>query len=287
MWKAIQTETKKAFQSGGFRISIGIGMLVCIMQTIWFYVNIYSVSRETLEYISDLTMKDPGYGEWYATRLLEGWLGCESYSSYKAFFLLALPLLAVLPYGISLFLEWRSGYAMQMLVRCGRKNYIGGKSVATFLSGGVVVAVPLIMSLLFCACYLPAVGIDMLSMQGQLIDRNMWSELYYELPVVYALLYILVIFIYGGIFALLPLLCTGWFDNRFGILIFPMMVYCMLNYGISNLFPQFSPYNPAVFLDPGQPVSSNTTLGVVITTAVLLGMEVILLFISNRRRDFL
>ena len=287
MCTIVQTELKKAFSSFSFLFSLLLGAVTCILQSLWFYSHVYRSNLSMLSYVCGLSNEDPKYGEWYATCLLEGWLGCESYSSYKSFFLLVLPLIAVIPYGISLLQEWRSGYVMQMLVRCGRKQYITAKSIAVFFSGGIVIAVPMLVSLIVNLCYLPATGIDMLSMQGQLIDRNMWVNLYYDSPIVYALCYTIVLFLYGGIYAVSSVICTGWLDNRFTIWIFPLMLHCMLSYGVYNLFPEISAYNPAIFLDPGQPVSSNMTFGIVVTTVVILIVEGMLLWLSNRRRDFL
>ena len=118
MCTIVQTELKKAFSSFSFLFSLLLGAVTCILQSLWFYSHVYRSNLSMLAYVCGLSNEDPKYGEWYATCLLEGWLGCESYSSYKSFFLLVLPLIAVIPYGISLLQEWRSGYVMQMLVRC-------------------------------------------------------------------------------------------------------------------------------------------------------------------------
>ena len=61
----------------------------------------------------------------------------------------------------------------------------------------------------------------------------------------------------------------------------------MLFYGVYNLFPKFAAYNPAMFVNPSQLVFGITFRGIIIVTVVILIVEGLLLWLSNRRRDFL
>jgi hypothetical protein len=285
--EVITTEMKKAFRSKGFFVAALAGVLVAVIQTIWAYQNIYQVNMKERNHILGLPVTDEHYGSWFQTCIMQGWIGCEYYSSFNQFLFLSLPLFAVLPYSISLYSEWKSGYAMQMLVRRGRKQYITGKALAVFFSGGCAIAAPLLISLLLSACYLPAVGIDPISLQNVVGNSMMWSALFFEKPILYAISYTGIVFVYGGIYAEIPLLCVGWMENRFGTLIFPMLLHCMLFYGVYNLFPKFAAYNPAMFVNPSQLVFGITFRGIVSVTVVILAVEGLLLWLSNRRRDFL
>lgn len=124
-------------------------------------------------------------------------------------------------------------------------------------------------------------------MQNVVGNSMMWSALFFENPVLYAISYTGIVFVYGGIYAEIPLLCVGWMENRFGTLIFPMLLHCMLFYGVYNLFPEFAAYNPAMFVNPSQLVFGITFRGIVSVTVVILAVEGLLLWLSNRRRDFL
>lgn len=287
MKQVIHMEIKKAFRSKGFAVALLAGILLAVVQTFWAYRNIWLPNQAELDYILRLPVTDENYGSWFETCILQGWIGCEYYSSFNQFLFLALPLFAVLPYSISLYSELASGYAMQLVVRCGRKKYTCAKMLAVFISGGTAAAVPLLASLFLSACYLPVHGIDPLSMQNVIGNSMMWAELFFEYPVLYALAYTGVVFLYGGIYAEIPLLCVGWMENRFGTLVFPMLVHCMLYYGIYNLFPKTAPYNPALFLNPSQIVFGITASGILLLTMGLLMLEGIFMYLANRKRELL
>ena len=207
MKEVITTEMKKAFRSKGFLVAALSGVLLAVIQTIWAYQNIYQVNMKERNHILGLPVTDEHYGSWFQTYIMQGWIGCEYYSSFNQFLFLALPLFAVLPYSISLFSEWKSGYAMQMLVRRGRKQYIISKAAAIFISGGCAAALPLLVSLLLSACYLPAIGIDPISMQNVVGNSMMWSALFFEKPVLYAISYTGIVFLYGGKYPEIQILC--------------------------------------------------------------------------------
>ena len=195
MKEVITTEMKKAFRSKGFLVAALSGVLLAVIQTIWAYQNIYQVNMKERNHILGLPVTDEHYGSWFQTCIMQGWIGCEYYSSFNQFLFLALPLFAVLPYSISLYSEWKSGYAMQMLVRRGRKQYIISKAAAIFISGGCAAALPLLVSLLLSACYLPAIGIDSISMQNVVGNSMMWSALFFEKPILYAISYTGIVFV--------------------------------------------------------------------------------------------
>ncbi len=287
MKSMLGVELRKAIKTKGFLFSAAIGIVMAILQTMWFYNNVYCVNDELYIDVLGMDYMDDNYGNWFECGILEGWLGCETYSPYNQMFYIVFPLLATIPYGISLYNEWSSGYAGQMIVRSGRKIYLCGKLIAVFVSGGLAVVVPLLVSLLLAACYLPAIGVDPVSMQAVVTNRDMWANLYYEYPVVYASCYIVFDFIYGGLFAVLAMVSSKWFDNRFGILVFPLLVHCALYYGISNLFPQIRVYNPSVYLNPAQLSGTNVFLCIGIITLVLLIGQSLIYWFSNEKRDII
>lgn len=285
MREVLKVELKKAFRSKGFIIALAAGIFIVVLQFVWFFRNTYRMNNQLYDYVMGLNYMDSNYGSWFETMLLEGWMGCECFSAYNNLFFLVFPLLAAVPYGISLCNEWRSGYAGQMLIRCGRKRYLTSKILAVFTSGGTAVAVPLLLSLLMMACFLPAYGSDPIAMQAALGNNNMWAGLFWEQPVLYALCYSLLDFVFGGIFACITLVCSRWLDNRFGAVMFPMLLNCTLYYGGISIFSELSRYNPNAYLNPEQPygeISFSVLLPML--AIILVGLAVIYIF-SNRRRD--
>lgn len=287
MNKVLGMEMKKALKTKGFRIALLAGGLVSVLQSIWVCINILSINNE--EYHSTLSWKttDNGYGWWFESGILEGWLGTEIFSPFNQLFFLILPLLAVMPYGISFYREMNSGYAGQIITRCGRKKYLRAKFTAVFVSGGCAAAAPLLFNLVTAACFFPAIGSDSLALQSSVANGDMWSGLFYEQPVLYALFYTGIDFLYGGIFACIALVCSIWVSNWFGAVIFPLIVNCTLYYGMDNLFPRLRPVNPAIFIFPSQIYRTNRFDCIVLVTGMLvLGMAVIFMW-KNRIRDIL
>lgn len=282
VWKV---EIKKALRSKGFQVAIIIGILICILQMVWVYRNTYAVNESEYQHVMTLSEKDEGYGTWFEMGILEGWLGCEVYSPYNQLYFIIFPLLAAMSYGLSYYNEWESGYAGQMLIRCGRKTYQNAKFGAVFISGGLAVTIPLLLHLIGTACYLPAIGVEPISRQAMVANRDIWSGLYYEAPVLYALCYTGVDFVYGGIFACMTLAGSKWFSNRFAAVLFPMVVYCTCWFGLTSLVQEWNLYNVMIHINPAQIYGTDQLAVLSFITGVLLICIVAVFKISNRRRD--
>ena len=95
MKEVITTEMKKAFRSKGFLVAALSGVLLAVIQTIWAYQNIYQVNMKERNHILGLPVTDELYGSWFQTCIMQGWIGCEYYSSFNQFLFLSLPLFAI------------------------------------------------------------------------------------------------------------------------------------------------------------------------------------------------
>ena len=85
MKEVITTEMKKAFRSKGFLVAALSGVLLAVIQTIWAYQNIYQVNMKERNHILGLPVTDEHYGSWFQTCIMQGWIGCEYYSSFNQF----------------------------------------------------------------------------------------------------------------------------------------------------------------------------------------------------------
>lgn len=287
MKRVLKMEWNKLIRSKGLWISLVLGMMLVLLQFIWIYRNSYRENNQILEYVLTLAPGEIGYGEWYEQGILEGWVGTETKAPYNSIIYLVLPLLAAFPYGLSLCNEWRSGYASQLVTRCGRKKYFAAKYTTTFAGGAIAVAFPLLVDLLCAACIMPAIGSDPLAMQSSVRVRDMWGTLYFERPVLYALGYVVIDAVFGGIYACMTLVCSGWTANRFSAACFPVLVYITLIYGVSSLFPDTGHWNPAYYENPSHFLYSTycSFEKMVILLLGMLAILIVLYFLQNRRRD--
>ena len=84
------------------------------------------------------------------------WFGLNSGSPYKVTFLTIFPVLAMMPHALSYHLDRKGGYIKNVYTRTKKINYLTAKYLAVFLSGGLTVLFPYLVSLPVTACMLPA-----------------------------------------------------------------------------------------------------------------------------------
>lgn len=285
--EVLKMEGRRLMRSKSLAISLLAGLVIVLLQFSYFYTNTYRINQGWRNYVLGASYGDSAYGDWYENGILEGWLGCETFSPYNQLFFLILPLLAALPFGISLHSDWKSGYAAQIITRCGRRRYFSAKFAATFVGGGAAVAIPLLLSLLITACFVPAIGSDPLAMQSVVRQNDMLGGLYYEHPVGYALCYAVVDFVFGGIYACTTLAVSRWFDNRFGAVCFPLLLQCALVYGVDSLWIESRSFNPAFYINPSHSSFSLycSIPRMLLLFVIMLAVLIVLYIIGNARRD--
>lgn len=281
MGKMLKIEFRKVIKSKTLWLSIVIGCVIAVMHTVWVYKKIYMVNNDIYNYYfteNNRTVVD----DWFETGVLQGWLGTEGASVYNQMFYFLFPLLATMPYGLSMFREWNSGYSNQMLIRTKRKNYFMAKYIATFVSGGMVLVIPLALSLVMACCYLPIIGVDPMAMAG-MSGFRMWINLYIDKPILYALGYMIINFIYGGISALFTMVISNWCTNSFLALIFPMITNIFMTMGIGNLFIDIRNYIPGNFVNPIQHMHYEFNMILTVTLILLILVTTIYYCICNKK----
>lgn len=281
----LKIELKKALRSKTFIFAICLGAAIALLQIIWFYNNIYLPNNQMLNKLSTWSIYDQEYGTWYETGVLEGWMGCEGYSPYNQVYYIMFPLLAALPFAWSLFSEWKSGYVNQMVTRMPMHQYIMAKYIAVFISGGIAVIVPLIINFVIIACFVPCIATDPMSMQVIMSVNCFGALLYLKYPVLYVLLYLVIDFLCGGIYACIALLVTHCFDSPFPVITFPLLLHCCLLYGIETLFPDFIAYNIGAFINPAYTSNKISGMSVALTIFTLLLIMTGIYYLVNRKKD--
>ena len=123
--------------------------------------------------------------------------------------LMIVPLLASLAFSDSWFCERTSGLSSVLLTRYPARKYLWNKALASFIIGGLVIAIPIAFNYIWCVIAFPPEapksyigGISSLPMYD-----HFWKNIYFNIeytrnPYVYALAAIIGTFIYGGISAI-------------------------------------------------------------------------------------
>lgn len=287
MRQVVSLELKKAFRTKGFYIALVVGLLISLYHTVLIYRYAYAPNNAEYEEVAEAGEMDKEYGYWYEIGVLDGWLGTELQSPCNQLFYLLLPFLAVLPYGSQLFSEWNNGYAGQMIIRCGRRRYLTARGIAAFVSGGCVIAIPLLVNFLSIACFMPIIVTDPMALQSVVPGRALLGDLVYEAPALYAAWYIFIDFIYGGLFALMALAITQFCNNGFVLTILPLMFNCCMYYGVHNLIPDINAYNISLIPNPAQQGMKLTWHSLFLSMSGTFLILIVLFAASNYKKDVL
>lgn len=219
MKKALKIEFQKLKASRLFWMALAVGIIICSIQ---IANNVSWVS-----YVMEVRKNDIHPHGLSSISLLIRWIGSDNYTALGRLFFMILPLLAAMPYGTSSFREYKSGYAFQLISRCGKKKYTAAKLIVGFMSGAVVIGVPMLLNLMLNAMVCPLGGVPVVSMTG-VWQGSFFSELFYTQPVVYMILQLLLGMAWGGVCGLMALTYSSFLKNSIMIIIAPEMTMIVL-----------------------------------------------------------
>lgn len=273
MRRCLGVELRRSFWNFGLVAALAIGLVLAV----WHYFqNVLPMT----EYLDDyLTYADQAT---YPHSVFNKWLGGELSSLQSFLYFLLLPVIAVLPFGTSYHLEEKSGTIKNILIRCKRSQYYLSKYIAVFLSGGATVVLPLLVNLGLTSATLPALLPQCMTGTFPIFSNAMWSEIYYTRPWLYLLLYLILIFIFSGLFSCMALAFSHFLRNGFVIMISPFLVHLFL-YTLCNTLRlrEFSPFN---FLSPAQPAGT-ASFAVICMEGLLAFLVTFGVFVYKGLRD--
>lgn len=197
-----------------------------------------------------------------ATTLFCKWLGGDAGQfTTVAFYFLAF-LVCTVPFSWSLLSEKISGYEKQIVIRTGRGNYYFSKYVASFCSGAVVVAAPLMLNFVLSACFVPAFQPQSYSeLYYGIPSTYLWADLFLTMPLLYVFLYIALAGIMAGLWATVGVSLSFILRNKVAVMICPYLMLLFLHLfwnsfagAIFNIYVQMS---PIYFIIPRELTFSN------------------------------
>ncbi|MDO4599784.1 MAG: hypothetical protein Q4B39_06160 [[Ruminococcus] gnavus] len=214
-------ELKRAFYSRGMLLSLTIGCLLSLAHVIQYqilpnYLNRGMIIPEMTEFSKVRTVVPSAIaGSWLAGNPTN-WAGFV--------FFLILPILAMLPFGVSYFSDRESGYLKNLYTRMPRKQYLTNKFLAAFLSGGTAVVVPLVLNLICSLIFLPNLQPPTIHPYNFINPTRFLYELYFSRPLLYIGLFIVLDFLLGGMFACIALAASYLSDYKIIVGIVPFFL---------------------------------------------------------------
>lgn len=172
--------------------------------------------------------------------------------------------------------EYRSGYLNMMLGRMGWKQYGWIRILTTGISGGMVIAIPIMVVCIFG--YIVGVpGIEGLENSGLYYGTRMWYYLE-EYGDWYILIGKTILgFLFGALWAIVGLAFSVWFYNRYVTLLAPFILYEMM-WILLYKFPVLNP----IFLLRGDDLQSYPLSGFM--ELVYLVIAIIVVWLGLKRR---
>lgn len=223
-----------------------------------------------------------------AETMADFWIGMDFSTWCATAFFFLLPLLAVLPYGSSLHREYKSGYLNLITPQISQKRYFAAKFLASFLSGGAVIVLPMIVNVIFVACTVPMRLPSVLEViYNGVYGFGLWAEVFYTHPVLYILLYLLLDFLFSGAIATIPMALYK-LKNRGLVLILPFLTLMVFHIFLSLLY-RFIPFclSPLDFLRAVNVSPYGANLWIVAAEFILLLLPGMLTVLAWRKKDVL
>jgi len=278
----VKTEIRKSLSGWPFWLTLLILCGMTIYSALFIIHSDLEASTRIVRKVVDLE-SNPMLS---VKSLYSNWIGAEWMTPFSTLFFFVFPLCAAIPYGLSLYQERRSGYMGQMVLRETRARYLLNKYVAVFLSGGLVIAVPVVLNIMIIALYFPAHAPDLnYDIYTTVKAFSFGSKLYYEIPWLYLMIRVAVIFWYGGVAATVSMAVTFFSRNRFVILFTPMLFFLLLNYSYT-LFQVPYEISPLRFLGSGNVYYVVTPI--VIGEALFLSfLTIAFIGLRGRKKDVL
>lgn len=243
MLKVMHMEIKRAFRNRFFYFAVLLGCSIVALHIVLYVIPAPKITEEGLR-----------HGQ-YPLSLFNRWIGFMFTALPTSLFYFLFPVIAALPFGDSYFIDKKSGFIQNICVRTKKQYYYLSKYISVFISGGTAVVIPLVLDLWITAMIVPAVIPDASTGLFPIMERSMWSSLFYSHPYLYTLGYIVIDFIFGGLFATLALASSCFIYNRFVILLMPFLLYMAIFFITDINFA--GEYNIHQFLKPSQPTFAN------------------------------
>lgn len=223
----------------------------------------------------------------------KAWVGGDGLSLAALLFYTLLPVATALPFGWSYYVERKNGYLKNVYSRIDRKIYLVGKTIAVFLSGTAVAGICLVVNILLVLAKIPLITPSAwYNLYNQVKFGTLWADLYYSIPGLYVLLYMLLTAFYGGVFALLSFAAGCWFHNIFAVLFSPFLLMMIAGYLETVIQSRMGDrilieVVPTRFLHPESAHYLITSWAAALVTAGLIAVSLLTIYFRGVRNETL
>ena len=145
------------------------------------------------------------------------WIGIDGFDFSAIIFFFLIPFIASIPCSTLLRQDINNRFFIQLKIRKSIKNIIWSYASIALIFGFIVISIPLLINLTLLFAFLPNVKPDdLINLNLLIIHKNtLFVSLYYNHPLIHAILSILFASIWGGLFSLFTFTCSFFIKNKF------------------------------------------------------------------------
>ncbi|MGE8204971.1 hypothetical protein ACQKP0_10435 [Heyndrickxia sp. NPDC080065] len=204
-------------------------------------------------------------------------------TSLTMLFFLLLPILASLPFADTFSKDKQSGYLRSILSKGKMKEYFKGLYITNFITSGVMITIPLLVNIYLAFMILPNVKPDPVVNSRMSLDfmNSFFPELYYSHPLIHMLFYVVLAFLFSGMFATISLSISFFVKNRFFILVSGFLLQMILS--LVFQFTENYGWIPSSFLlEQSQPSVSLVVTVFIFCCGMMLSTLIYILGVKKR-----
>lgn len=270
MYSILKLELKRAFINRFFAISVLIGSIISVLQTV----------DASLSYAFDINLEY----DIYPISVFNSYIGLSMTSVWTYVLFMIFPLIASLPYASSYLSDVKGGYVKTIFIKTKKVYYFLAKLLAVFLSGGTVVLLPLIINLLLTALCVPAVIPDISVGTFPIFGDSFAADLYYTHPFIYILMYDLIIFVTSGVLACTALAFSHFIKYKYVVTLSPFLLFMAISF-ISSMISQKNPLNISEWILPFQQYQNLSLFIVIMELLVIFCISCFIYFFKGLYND--
>ena len=145
MKQMLKIELERAFKSAGLKVSLLIGIVI---STLHFFQKVLPTALDPLHFYKTGNLETVANVNNMWMAMGEGW--------HYTLYVRLIPLLAVVPYAVTYYTDYKKGIVKNYYTRTKKINYISAKYIAVFLTGGTAAVAPLVLDLIATSAVMPS-----------------------------------------------------------------------------------------------------------------------------------
>lgn len=272
MVRRVNEELRSFFCSRVFWVALAIGMTISITDVCQNFLIVDAFEQLAIS---------SGFGGY---SLFIRWMAINGDTYGSMIFLYIWPVIATLPFAWLYCVERTKNNTRVDINRSGLK-YRVSIYISTFISGGIVIFTTLLSNLLLNALVCPMALPTVTSMLTPILNRSFLPNLYYTYPWLYAYIWCLVSFLFGGSAACICLTLTTHVKNAVLLILTPFLIlisFDMTTSYISRVFSIDYEISPLRLIYPATYNYNPTWLVFSILCIILISTFLLYCFFSNK-----